>query len=194
MVINAKKAAVLVLLAGLVIAGIFGVRYCTDYFYKLNYPRDYEIYVQRYSEEFGMDPDIVYAIIKTESDFEPDATSKVGARGLMQMMKDTFEWVQTKIQDPEVSFDNMYDPEANIRYGTYLIAYLYQEFGRYDTALAAYHAGRTATAKWLADPEYSSDGKKLDRIPISDTGHYVDKVMKCYEMYQKIYESEKDGR
>ena len=193
MVINAKRAAVLLLLAGLVIAGIFGIRYCTDYFYRLNYPREYESYVLKYAGEFDVDPNMVFAIIKTESDFEPDATSKVGARGLMQMMKDTFEWVQGKLQDSGTGFDDMYDPESNIRYGAYLIAYLYQEFGQYDTAVAAYHAGRTATAKWLADPEYSEDGKTLDRIPISDTGHYVEKVMKCYQMYQKIYGTGKDG-
>lgn len=193
MVINAKKAAVLCLLAGLAIAGIIGVRYCTDYFYRLNYPRAYEEYVQQYSDEFGIDPNMVFAIIKTESDFEPDATSKVGARGLMQLMEDTFHWVQTKLSDPETDFDDMYDPQSNIRYGSYLIGYLYREFGRYDTAIAAYHAGRTATANWLANPEYSKDGQKLDRIPISDTGHYVDKVMKCYQMYEKIYETEKDG-
>lgn len=189
MVISAKRALSIIGLLILVILGVFGIKFTTEYFYRINYPRGYEETVIKYAREYGVDPDIVWAVIKTESDFEPDATSNVGARGLMQMMEDTFRWIQTKMGDTETTFDEMYNPEDNIRFGTYLISYLYQEFGRYDTAIAAYHAGRTATAKWLKDANYSSDGISLDAIPSGDTSHYVGKVMKCYDKYQKIYQS-----
>lgn len=189
MVISAKRALGIIGLILLIVLGVFGVKYTVSYFYQLNYPRGYEEFVTRYAAEYEVDPDIVWAVIKTESDFEPDATSNVGARGLMQMMRDTFQWVSGKMKDTETTFDDMYDPEANIRYGTFLISYLYREFGRYDTAIAAYHAGRTATAKWLKNSAYSSDGSRLETIPSGDTRHYVDKVMKCYDKYQKIYEN-----
>ncbi len=194
MVINAKRLAAILLLALLVIGGFFGIRYALDHFYRQNYPRGYEEAVVKYADEYGIDPNFIWAIIKTESDFRPDATSNVGARGLMQIMEDTFLWVEGKLPDGKISdYDQMYSPEKNIQYGAYLLAYLYREFGGYDTAAAAYHAGRTAVGKWLKDSRYSSDGVSLDSIPSKDTGHYVSKVMKAYTMYCKLYGAESDS-
>ena len=188
MVINARKAISVILLLILVAAGIFGVKYSIAYFNRQIYPQKYSEFVEKYAGEYEVDKNMVYAIIKTESDFHPDATSKVGARGLMQIMSDTFDWIQSKIKNDGATFDDMYDPEENIRHGTFFISYLYKEFGSYETAIAAYHAGRGAIGKWLKDERYSKDGKTLYNIPIDDTGHYVNKVMKNYEMYRKLYE------
>lgn len=188
MVIRAKKLVVILLLIVLIVAAIFGIQYTADRLYKAAYPQKYAEVVQEYASEFRIDEDILYAIIKTESDFEPDVTSNVGARGLTQVMEDTFHWIKSKLKDNDSVYDDMYNAEKNIRYGAFLIGYLYEEFQSYETAVAAYHAGRTATGKWLKDTDYSSDGVTLDKIPISDTAHYVSKVMDSYRMYQNLYD------
>jgi soluble lytic murein transglycosylase len=159
---------------------------------KYFYPIKYEDYVVRYSEEYGLDENIIYAIINTESSFNPAAESEVGARGLMQIMEDAFLWTKSRMpqsdENDNVSYNDMYDPELNIKYGAYLFYLLYNEYGDYETALAAYHSGRGNVNKWLLDPAHSSDGFALDKnIPSRATAHYVDKVMRSFENYEELY-------
>ncbi|MBR4223753.1 MAG: lytic transglycosylase domain-containing protein [Oscillospiraceae bacterium] len=135
-----------------------------------------------------MDKYFIMAVIKTESDFDPKAQSEVGARGLMQLMGDAFDWVALRMDDDRYTYDDMYDPEHNIEYGTYLLKLLYEEYGDERTALAAYHTGRGRVNSWLADERFSKDGKTLDSIPSSATAHYVDKVMGAYFVYRFIYD------
>ena len=152
------------------------------------HPMEYTEYVERYSREFGLDKYLVYAIIKTESSYDSSSVSNVGARGLMQIMEDSFDWVKFKLGDEDTEYSDMFDPEQNIRYGCYLMGYLYDEFGNIEAAAAAYHAGRGAVNSWLEDPAYSSDGVHLDVIPISDTAHYVNKITKALETYKELYQ------
>ena len=183
----AKRSLLILLLLALAAAGIFGVRLATEHFFRSYYPLKFENEIRQYAAREEIDPNMLFALVKTESDFRPDATSRVGARGLCQIMNDTFEWIRGKLGDPACEFDEMYIPDINIRYGAYLLGTLYREFGSYEVALAAYHAGRGAVSKWLGDDRYSPDGKTLERIPIDDTGHYVDKVLKAYSRYESLY-------
>lgn len=152
------------------------------------YPEPYGEYVERFAEKYDMDPNLIFAVIKTESNFDPHAVSDVGARGLMQLMEEAYEWVGYRMEDDrELGYDSMYVPEYNIEYGTYLLMLLYNEYGDIRTALAAYHTGRGNVNSWLEDPDLSSDGKTLDEIPSSVTRHYVDKVMTAYDAYNNLY-------
>lgn len=152
-----------------------------------NYPLKYGEYVEKFSKEYGLDKYLVYAVIKTESGFNPKAESKAGARGLMQIMTDTFDWIKMRLND-DGEYDDMYEIDRNIRYGCFLLYYNIDKYGDVDCALAAYHAGGGNVDSWLADRDYSGDGKTLDKIPISDTAHYVDKVNRAYKTYIKLYE------
>lgn len=155
---------------------------------RITYPLKYNDLVLNYAREFGIDPFLIYAIIDTESDFKPDSVSKVGARGLMQLMTDTVDWVAYRLDDDETDFSDAFDPDINIRYGSYLISYLLGKFdGDFDCALAAYHAGAGSVESWLSRPEYSSDGKTLSVIPMPDTAHYVFKIHRAYDAYNKLY-------
>ncbi len=151
------------------------------------YPTDYSEYVQKYSTLYGVDENLIYAVIKTESGFNKNALSEDDAKGLMQITPDTFNWIHSKLNDGEFTHDDMYNPEINIRYGVYLISYLLEEFDNTQTALAAYHAGRGVVNKWVKNPDYSSDGKTLDTIPYKDTDHYVYKVTRYYNIYLRLY-------
>ncbi len=150
------------------------------------YPIEYEPLVEQYAQDNGIDPILVYAVIYTESRFQPNAESNIGARGLMQITEETFDWVKYRLDDPEdLTFDKMYDPETNIRYGTYLLGYLNKEFKNQKSILCAYHAGINIVKKWMSSKEYSLNGVDLDKIPYKDTAHYVDKVEKAINIYSE---------
>ncbi|MCI9409243.1 MAG: lytic transglycosylase domain-containing protein [Oscillospiraceae bacterium] len=155
---------------------------------KYVYPIGYSDMVETASMETGIDKYLIYAVIRTESNFNAEAESEVGARGLMQLMEDAFDWVKFRMEDDRsVTYDDMYDPGYNIEYGSFLLKLLYEEYGDERTALAAYHSGRGSVNGWLEDKNYSSDGKTLDKIPSDTTEHYVKKVMTAYEGYTNLY-------
>lgn len=152
----------------------------------LIYPDSYSVYVEKYSTELGVDRNLVYAVIKCESSFEPDATSHVDARGLMQLTPETFDWVKSKLNDSgdsSLSADDLYDPETNIKYGVYLLSMHLDEFGDVPTVLAAYHAGRGNVNKWLDNPDYSKDGKTITTTPFKETNAYIERVQKVWDKY-----------
>ncbi|MBQ7541004.1 MAG: lytic transglycosylase domain-containing protein [Clostridia bacterium] len=150
------------------------------------YPHKYEDSVEKYSAQYGVDKNLIYAVICTESSFRTDASSEVGAAGLMQIMPETFEWLCMRMGE-DAEFYELYDPDTAIRFGTYLLHLLTEEFGDVRTVLAAYHAGRGQVARWLGDASVSPDGKTLAKIPYSDTAHYVRKVERAISMYQNLY-------
>jgi soluble lytic murein transglycosylase len=109
------------------------------------------------------------------------------ACGLMQMLPETFEWMQQKEPGAQAyTREDLFDPAISIRYGTYFLRVLMERFGNLEAVAAAYHAGPTAVARWLDDPKYSADGVHLDRIPYSDTAHYVRKITRSYVIYHDI--------
>lgn len=187
---NLYLIAVIIVLIAL-IAVFFGnaiYKYAQQKYLYSNYPIKYENLVEKYSDENDVDKFLIYAIIRVESNYDPEAVSNVGARGLMQIMEETFEWIRFRLGDSEeLSYDCMFDPEQNIRYGCYLVGYLTRYFESRDAAVCAYHAGVGNVDSWLSDPEYSNDGINLKSIPISDTDHYLGKVNKALNFYYKLY-------
>ena len=153
---------------------------------KTLYPLKYEDYVEVYSKENNLSPAFVYAVIKCESDFDSNAVSSVGATGLMQIMPDTFDWINMKLREDN-SYSMATDPETNIKYGCYLYGYLLSKYGRVQEALAAYHAGLGNVDKWLSDERYSSDGETLHTIPFPTTNKYIKKVMLTEKIYENLY-------
>lgn len=153
------------------------------------YPKKYSDYVEQYCVQYKVPRDLVYSVIKNESNFRPNAVSSIGARGLMQITDETFEWAKWRMKDEDTEYQDLFDPETNIKYGTYILSMLLDEFKSYETALAAYHAGWGSVKRWLSDDKFSSDGQNIDAIPFLDTAKYVPKVMKTCEIYNKIYKN-----
>ncbi len=145
----------------------------------------YTSYVYRYAEEFDVDPNLVFAIIKNESNFDPDAESPVGAKGLMQIMPETFSWLQNyKYGEVTLDEDDLFEPDINIKYGCIFLEFLTQKYEVTSTVVAAYNAGFGIVDTWLNTSEYSSDGKTLSYIPYSETSVYVDRVMNSKRYYE----------
>lgn len=157
---------------------------------RAQHPLEYADLIVSYSMARDLDPALVSAIILCESSYNPMAESRVGARGLMQMMEDTAEWVAHKLDedDADYSFDLLYDPETNIRFGTWYLSYLSRRFdGDATKIVCAYHAGQGNVDAWLKNPKYSRDGVTLDVIPTQDTSSYASRVLRARDVYRKHY-------
>ena len=133
------------------------------------------------SAEFDVPAAMILAVIRAESDFRADALSRAGAQGLMQLMPETFAWLCEDLAEPHTA-DKITDPETNIRFGTYYLSYLFERFGSWRVALAAYNAGEGRVAEWLTDPALASGGN-LRRIPYPETAAYVKKALQYYVDY-----------
>ena len=144
---------------------------------KVAYPQKYSEYVNKAAADYSLPPALIYAVIRTESGFNPDAQSSVGARGLMQLMPSSFEWLlQKRGETDKYTSDDLFDPAVNIDYGTE------------QCAVAAYNAG-FVVSDWLADSSYSTDGVTLSAIPYPETSQYVDKVESAKSVYIELYYS-----
>lgn len=155
------------------------------------HPYSYRELIEREAAANNLHPAFVAAIVLNESSFNPQAESNVGARGLMQMMPDTAEWVHGKIGDTsEYSFDQMYDPDTNVRYACWYLAYLSDRF-RGDPVLvaAAFHAGQTTVQNWLNDSRYSADSTSIQLANMAEgpTKTYATRVLKAFAAYRRLY-------
>lgn len=155
---------------------------------KCIYPKKYDILVKQYSTQYGLDPYLVLAVIKTESNFNDNVESNKGAKGLMQIMDSTGKWIASKLEIYDFKVEMLFDPEINIKFGCWYLNNLLKEFNDLNLALAAYNGGSGNVTKWLNNPEYSNDGESLTYIPFEETKKYVDKVNARYNIYKFLYE------
>ena len=152
------------------------------------YPYPYENEISFYSKNYGLDSNFVLAVIKAESNFKKDATSRRGAMGLMQLMPSTAAWIGEQLGDEDCTLAEFYEPERNIRYGTWYLSELREEFhGNPVLVLAAYNAGRGNVREWMHLYNWDMKFNDPDAIPYAETREYVKKVLKNEEKYQKLY-------
>lgn len=149
------------------------------------YPIKYSSYIEKYSKEYEIDEVVIYSVILAESKFRNDAISTKEAKGLMQITDATGEWIASQIGDKNFEADMLFDPETNIKYGTWYLNNLSKQFSNQDTVFAAYNAGRGNVSKWLSNEEYSKDGITLYEIPFNETKNYIKSVNRNIEVYSK---------
>lgn len=150
------------------------------------YPKKYETEVIKYANLYEVDEDLIFAIIKAESNFDPDASSSKGAIGLMQLMYDTADDV-AEIVGIGIDKQSLAEPETNINLGTKYISILIDKYGNLELALAAYNAGSGNVDAWINDGTLKSDGSNIENVPYKETNNYVRKILRDYKIYQEIY-------
>jgi len=158
---------------------------------RANHPLYYRDLIERYAAVFDLDPALIAAVILCESSFDPDARSHVDARGLMQIMPKTAQWIADMTGEPDFNPERLFEAELNVRMGTWYLNYLAKLFDNdVRKMVCGYHAGQTNVAAWLRNPEYSSDGVTLDVIPTADTRGYEARVQRAIEVYRRNHFTE----
>jgi soluble lytic murein transglycosylase len=177
---------------GLIIAVVVGavavVLWATDFGEKVrrevNLPLRHEDIIRQQAERHDIDAALIAAIIKQESGFI-DQTSSAGARGLMQITPDTAQTIETLSGGETFVFEDLADPDLNIRYGTFYLNHLLDRFaGNEIAALAAYNGGPENAAAW------GGAALAVDDIPFPETRAYVESVLELRTRYQEIYAEE----
>ncbi len=173
----------------LFVIGVLLLQFAVVTFDKVAHPLKYEQIVEAYAIEYNVPKEFIYAVIHTESGFDENAQSDVGARGLMQITNETFEWIKLMIAPNEdLSFDDMFNAQTNIRFGTYFLAVALESYdGDIATAAAAYHSGMGLVGDLLESEEYSSDNTVLHTFPYEQMNFYVYKIENAYEKYCALY-------
>jgi soluble lytic murein transglycosylase len=181
-----RKRWVLLLL--LLVLGALFIQ--SDWLGRWIYPVSYTHEIKQNSERYGLDPLLIAAIIRVESNYRPDAVSPRGAVGIMQLMPDTASWIlrQDKFGDISVQ-DAASKADAGIRLGTWYVRELNRQFnGNLAAVLAAYNAGPYRVKQWLHDKTWDGTETGLRDIPYGETRQYVQRVMYYYKKYQKLYD------
>ncbi len=183
------KAIVCIVIVVVVVAGsAFVLKKAYNNYLYSTYPIKYKEEVNAASEKYDISQALIYAVIKTESSFEPNARSHAGAVGLMQLTEDTFIWLQTFYKDEnDYTFDDLADPAVNIDYGVHLLSILSDMYSDEQTMLCAYNAGLGNVDEWLQDPQYSDDGVTLKKVPFPETDNYRKIVVQNESAYHKLY-------
>jgi len=151
---------------------------------ELTLPLRHDDIIRQQAAEKDVDASLIAAVINSESSFR-DQTSTAGARGLMQITKETASHIEKQSGGTTFSFEDLADPDINIRYGTF---YLRELLDRYDgnevAALAAYNAGPGNADKWGAST------MQLDDIGFPETRAYVADVLQTKVQYRDRYAKE----
>lgn len=143
--------------------------------------KDYHQLVEKYSEEYGLEKELVLSVIKAESDFQETAVSKSGAIGLMQIIPRTAKWIATEFNELYEK-QKMFEPETNIKYGCFYLNYLFDKFKKQDVVICAYNAGEGVVRDWLDE-----NGNLIkEKISYEETRNYLKKVSEYYENYKNL--------
>ena len=152
------------------------------------YPYHYKEWVEKYSQQYHVDPYLVAAVIKTESKFQHNVQSSHGAIGLMQLMPETAQWIAEQMEEKDFVIQHLAEPEVNIRFGIWYLHILDQEFhGNEVLVLAAYNAGIGNVRHWMETKGWNYDFQDEEDIPYLETREYVRSVLKNQQKYYKLY-------
>lgn len=152
------------------------------------FPIGWEGTLRARSKRHGLDPYLVAALIRQESEFNPSARSSAGALGLMQVMPATGRLLFRRLEIPGFSNRKLTIPDVSLRLGTFHLKNVLAEFeGELEKALAGYNAGERRIPQWMALGPFDDAAEFVETIPFSETRGYVQSIIRNREMYQRIY-------
>lgn len=180
-----------IVMLALFLAGIYYFKYGEPYLARqYAYPLEYSNVVQDAANEYNVSYSLIAGVILAESKFNETAESGSGALGLMQLMPDTAHWIAEEMNQPTMTDADIKEPVANIKMGSWYLAYLLKEFqGNEVLALAAYNAGRGHVEGWMKTYNWDYDFNDISKIPFPETRVYVNNVLTNKEKYESLYTS-----
>jgi soluble lytic murein transglycosylase-like protein len=155
--------------------------------FSASFPRPFWNRTQFVADRIGLDPMIVYSIMRAESRFRTTALSHVGALGLLQIMPYTGSKIARKIGDEYYRAEELANPDVNITYGTYYFNFLKQNLENLPLAIASYNAGPKAVTRWMRDLKISEIDLFIEKIPFRETRKYVKEVLANLYSYERLY-------
>ena len=164
---------------------LFGVANLHIVILKCFYPKEYYTEVIKYSKEYNVDENLVFAVIKAESNFDPNAHSRKNAIGLMQLMYETAQDV-AKMLELQIDEKKLLEPDVNINLGTKYLSVLIDKYKNIELAVAAYNAGSGNIDNWINNGTIKADGTDIENIPFKETNNYVRKTLRNYRIYNDL--------
>lgn len=152
------------------------------------FPRPYWDSLRRFADENGLDPYLVSALIRQESEFNPSAVSRANALGLMQLLPSTGKGEAKQLGIKSYNQDSLFDPNVNIELGTRYFRKMVDHFnGQVEYALAAYNAGDNRVEEWRSSGSYRDIDEFVESIPFTETREYVQAIVRNAEVYKRVY-------
>jgi soluble lytic murein transglycosylase len=153
-------------------------------------PLKHEDVIRQQAADKDLDPSLIAAVIYTESRFR-DQTSHAGAKGLMQILPATADYIAQKSGGTAFEQGDLADPQINISYGSWYLRYLLDKYGGNEVlAIAAYNAGEGKVDEWVSGALSSGDRFRVEAIPFEETRHYVGRVLTARDDYRREYRRE----
>ena len=179
-----------------VILGVAGAVYLAargpveDAVREITLPLRHEDVIRQQARDKDLSPALIAAVIYQESKFQ-DRTSEAGARGVMQILPSTADYIARKSGGTEFVQGDLADPQINIAYGSWYLRYLLDQYhGNERLAIAAYNAGQTNVDRWVARAGGADEFDKDEDIPFAETRAYVTSVEEKKREYRKTYARE----
>lgn len=180
---TSKTVIIIILVAVLLLVGLFS-DFIFKYVERIIYPESYDDLVFKYADEYDVPAELVFAIIKVESNFDRTVVSSAGAMGLMQMMPRTYEWLTSKLDEP-CNVQDLFKPEISIKYGIYYLNYLRTRFDSWEKVIIAYNWGEGNFMDHMDEHGYEEGD--YDSIPVTETRNYIKKVLHHWDKYNELY-------
>jgi soluble lytic murein transglycosylase len=157
-------------------------------FWRLAFPLPYRKSLEQYSQEHDLDPYLVAALIRQESEFNAKAVSRANAYGLTQVLPSTGRELSRKLKIPRFRATMLFQPDTNLQIGTfYLRSLLDQLNGKWEATLASYNAGKRHVNSWMTWSEFREPAEFVETIPFSETRNYVQSVLRNADVYRRLY-------
>ena len=157
-------------------------------FWKFAFPMPYRSDLERYSKRNGLDPFLMAALIRQESEFNPKVISAANARGLTQILPSTGRELSRKLKMRPYSTARLFLPAVNLQLGTFYLKTIADSLGgHWEAALAAYNAGMTRAHDWLSWGEFREPAEFIETVPFTETRNYIQTVLRNADVYRRLY-------
>jgi soluble lytic murein transglycosylase len=151
------------------------------------FPKPFWIDLKKFSSDNALDPYMVAALIRQESEFNPGAVSHANAVGLMQLLPKVGKSVAKQEKLKHFSSNELFTPGVNLQLGTRYFRSMVDKFGAFEYALAAYNAGAERVQDWLGQGKYRDPQEFVESIPFTETREYVQAILRNANVYRQLY-------
>jgi soluble lytic murein transglycosylase len=160
-------------------------------FWKFAFPLPYRADLERFAKQNSLDPFLVAALIRQESEFNPKAISRANARGLTQILPGTGRELSRKLKMKAFGTPSLFVPAVNLQLGTFYLKSIVDNLGgRWEAALAAYNAGPSRARAWSSWGEFREPAEFIETVPFAETRNYIQTVLRNADTYRRIYAGE----